>query len=896
MLRTRNIPKAPNTAKSEFVVDLKKLDKWFSVLQNVKASLKVTDWNNSQLDSVVLTKRDWSYPVVNSWLDKVTSQLYFNDINWESSHLLTDWQIFKDIDWNTISTPVTLSWEGAINNISVNSYVWYPIYQWKNYNGIYWSWDTVEYDYNTDLSKLTDNSWDWDNNELIWMVVVPNTENDSVFYKVEENWTNWVKVRWNIVWVQSTTTADITTTSTSITLASTQWFPTWWWSLKIWTNNDEIYYTAIEWNTLSDVTGISINYASWTIVSDWISKVAVWNTFLLKYIAITDKIFDAEKKYNSWWWGELVGNVVKIVNWTWAWQIRKIVSNTKHVINTDLAFSPVLDSSSTYKIYKKDWQVMYLGNWDNKMLRFDWTSFNEINAPSWKYIESFGWRTFIWNTTIVATDEISLKTTAFASIWSNSIYVTNVEWLATDWWLLEIANASWDVYTITYWDILGKELRNVSWLLDNLEKWDIIKYISKRREWTATYWTNNSITDSNRKFDVDVLKDMYLVIISWTNAWTKTKITWNTADTINLESSLSTSFDDTSEYQIHSVNKFNIYYSNVNDFEDFNPATRFITPPWSDEITWLKTWNDKLIIFKRRSIRSCSFVFNSRLWIFVPKLDKISSDTWCINGRSVVEVADSLWFFDWREYKSVWYSDTQIWVITTDSVSFQINKLFKDLVITKESDISAVYNNKKFYFAPTWWTVFVFDYEYNTWITYTWLDINSFVSDNNNKLYFWWRNNWIVSAFNPELFADNWVPINSVIETKAIDLGNDHLYKRFRYAVFAFENKVCTMWLKMIINSASQFKVVGSHQIIVWVAESWWLWLDWYWELWFWWTENANLFDPHLVSIIKHSVNKKWITMKLRVTNDNDENFSLSWMSFTYSVMKAKYFPNSYIR
>jgi len=43
------------------------------------------------------------------------------------------------------------------------------------------------------------------------------------------------------------------------------------------------------------------------------------------------------------------------------------------------------------------------------------------------------------------------------------------------------------------------------------------------------------------------------------------------------------------------------------------------------------------------------------------------------------------------------------------------------------------------------------------------------------------------------MYNDSNTPINSIVETKAIDLGNDHLYKRFRHAAFAFENKACTM-------------------------------------------------------------------------------------------------------
>jgi len=46
MLKTRQIPNWPNNAMEEFQVNFEKLDKWFAVLQNVQATLKISDWNN----------------------------------------------------------------------------------------------------------------------------------------------------------------------------------------------------------------------------------------------------------------------------------------------------------------------------------------------------------------------------------------------------------------------------------------------------------------------------------------------------------------------------------------------------------------------------------------------------------------------------------------------------------------------------------------------------------------------------------------------------------------------------------------------------------------------------------------------------------------------------------
>ena len=895
MLQTRTLPNWPNHAKEEFQVNFEKLDKWFAVLQNVQATLKITDGNNSQLDSIVLKKRAWITKESTVDLPNISSQLYYKDKKWWERHILTDWKSFKLKDWTDVNSPITLTWGSAINSVVVNSYTWNAIHKWKHIWSIKWTWDNVEYDYNTDLTKLTYNDWEWEDNQLLNRVVILNTNYESIVYPIEENWEDWVKVRWDMIWITTTTSADITTDSDEIEVWSTEWFPTWWGSVKIWTWNDEFYYTVIDWNKFSWVTWLSINYASWTQIKSWLTRVATSDPFEIKHPAITNKIVDTSKNYKAGWGWELVGKTLIIKSWTWQWQTRKIISNDKDTITVDIAFNPLPDSSSTYEIYDETWQVMYIVNWDNKMWKFNGEDMTEIGCPSWKYIEMFDWRMFVANTTYVIPDEISLKITQFTASTSDYVYVDNVDDLP-DAWTCEVAKKDWTTYQFTYWSLNAddKELWDINWLSTNLEKNDIIKFVSRRREWTATDWNSNSITDTNKKWKDDVFKDMYLVIVWWKNAWTKTKISSNTENKITLSESLPEDNDDTTEYQIHTVDKFSVYYSDVNDYEDFNILLRFITLPWNDEITWLKVWNDKLFVFKKNSIWSVSFVFNSTLQQFVPRTDKIPTDTWCAYWRSIVQVEDALWFFDWKEYKSVWFSDTQIWVIKTDSVSFQINKLFKNITATNEDEISALYSNKKFYFAPKSNDnmVYVFDYEYNTWITYTGWNVWSLLEDDDFNIYIWSSNNWDLYKIDESIYNDNGVPINTVIETKAIDLGNDHLYKRFRHAAFNFEWTKAEMTVSAMINTASSQKVISSGSYIISPTTSW-FWTIWFWEVWFWESSESN---TTWLSLIKKAINKRWVTMKLRVDNNNNENFNLWWMSFTYSVMKEKHFPNRLIR
>lgn len=907
MINTKRPPHAPNKQKEEYNVDFEKLDKWFSILQNIKPSLKITDWNNSQLDSVVLKKRDWTIPYIDTLLDNTKSQYLYNDREWNETHIASDWKVFKKInDWNVVNiqTDTLLSW---INWLSYNSVNWYisenNIFKWTNSIWIIWAWTAVEYDWNSDLSKLTILWKQWEDNELLWRVVSPDSNNESIIYDIEENWEDWIKVKWDIIWLSTTTTTVLNTTDTSVTVDSTVWLPTWGWELQIGLNGDYIYYTAIQWNVIDWVTWISINYPIWTQIKSWLSRASVWWTFIIKHTSSSDKVVDLEKHFKTGSWWELVWKTIVIKSWTWAWQSRTITNNTSDTITVNLPFKPVLDSSSNYEIYSEDWQILYISNWENNLLRYSWNSITETNAPSWKYMDTFDWRLFVWNTSNVVEWYISINTTLFTWLWATSIKISDVSDIATSWDINISFN--WDVYSINYtWiDVPNKTLTWVTWLTNNLEKWYTLKLKFKVRKWVLWWawivWSNLQLSLSNRQYDINELKWLYILFTNWTWAWKWWyKIISNTSNTIDIDWWIIDIPDNTTEYQIYANNKFSVYYSEINDYENFNVFTNFITPPWTDEITWLKQWNDRIIIFKRNSIWSVLFTFNTTLWTWQPKLDRIPTDTWCIDWNSIAQVEDQLWFFDWNQYKSVWFSDTQIWVLKTDSVSFPINNMFKNIQsISEWLHIVAWYYNNTFYFAPTHkdWanTVYIYDYEYTTWIVYTWLDIGSLISNEDWKIYHWEKLWWVIHTFEEWVYSDNWTPVNASIQTRTIDIWNNHLYKKFKMSSFVFENIVSTTEILAIINAASEIRQVWEN-VRIWIDSYWWLSSWWFSELWFWDWNRSNI-NANLLSTFKKNISKRWISIKLIVNNNNDEQISLWWIWFTYEWLKEQMFPNKLI-
>ena len=907
MIHTKTPPQAPNKQKWEFNIDFEKLDKWFSVLQNIQPSLKITDGNNSQLDSVVLKKRDWTIPYIDTWLENTKYQYLYNDREWNQTHIISDWKQFKKIQDDNLSnipTNTLLSWLNWLSYTSVKWYIWEsnPL---KGTNSVWivWAWTAIEYDWNSDLSKLTIAWKNWEDNELLWRVVSPDLNNSSIVYDIEENWKDWIKVKWDIIWISTLTTTILNTSNTSFTVDSTIWLPTWGWELQIGLNGDYIYYTAIQWNTVEWVTWVSINYPIWTQIQSWLSRASVWWVFIIKHTSSSDKIVDLEKHFKTWAWWELVWKTVVITWWTWEWQSRLITANTSDTITVNLPFKPLLDSSSNYKIYNEEWQVLYISNWENNLLRYSWDAITETKAPSWKYMDTFDWRLFVWNTSNVIEWFISINTTSFTSLWATSIVISDINDMPLSW-KIDISH-NWWIYEIQYtWiDIPNKTLTGVSWLTNNLEKGYTLKMKFKLRKWilwwASIVWSNLQLSLPDKQYNIDELKWLYILFTDWTSAWKWWyKIISNTANTIDIDWWIVDIPNNTTEYKIYAKNKFSVYYSEINDYQNFNVFTNFITPPWTDEITGIKQWNDRLIIFKRNSIWSVVFTFNSTLWAWQPKLNRVPTDTWCIDWNSVAQVEDQLWFFDWNQYKSVWFSDTQMWVLKTDSVSFPINNMFKNIHSVSEwLSIASWYFDNKFYFAPThkdWSTVvYVYDYEYTTRITYTWLDIGSLTSNQDWEIFHWEKIGGVIHLFKKWIYSDNWIPINASIQTRMIDIWNNHLYKRFRMASFVFENIISQTDLFIIINAASEIKQIF-EKVRIWVESNWGLASENISQHWLWDWNHSNI-NTSLLSTFKKNINKRWISIKIVVNNANDEQISLWWIWFTYTWLKEQMFPNKLI-
>ena len=149
-----------------------------------------------------------------------------------------------------------------------------------------------------------------------------------------------------------------------------------------------------------------------------------------------------------------------------------------------------------------------------------------------------------------------------------------------------------------------------------------------------------------------------------------------------------------------------VYYSKTADPVDFTVSTTaggVVKPLGTDFVTNLKAYYGQLLIFKADSIWKLTFIYDSVVTLFVPKLE-IQSGTYGACGRKAVTwVENDLWFFTGREVRSIGYRDQQLGVLGVNSsiISDQIKETLYNVSATYYSKVVVFYNNRRFYLAVT---------------------------------------------------------------------------------------------------------------------------------------------------------------------------------------------------
>lgn len=181
-----------------------------------------------------------------------------------------------------------------------------------------------------------------------------------------------------------------------------------------------------------------------------------------------------------------------------------------------------------------------------------------------------------------------------------------------------------------------------------------------------------------------------------------------------------------------------VYYSNVGNGTTFG-GSDLVQPLGADSVVNLKNYYGSLLIFKQESIVKLTFIYDSVVSLYVPKLEVQSGTYGACSRKAVAWVENEIWFFTGSEVRAIGFSNTVsgIFGINKSVISEPIKETLKTLAIANLSKVVCFYNNRRFYLgvplvASTVDTIFVCHTLYaNSWTKYSSRDkakVNDFMA------------------------------------------------------------------------------------------------------------------------------------------------------------------------
>jgi len=220
-----------------------------------------------------------------------------------------------------------------------------------------------------------------------------------------------------------------------------------------------------------------------------------------------------------------------------------------------------------------------------------------------------------------------------------------------------------------------------------------------------------------------------------------------------------------------------------------------IEPDAGDEITGLKVFEDKIIVFKERSIWQVSLgsVTVGNYYVTVPKATLITQSHGCIAPRSIVAVENDIFFLSREGVFVLGYEPNILNVLRTNEVSVKIRPFFENTPIAQRKNACAVYYDKKYIIGfPGKNQAMVYDRERTAWIGPWTIDPNLFAiyfdANNNRHLIFGNYADANVMEMDNGYSDDNGTAIKTILRTKKEDFDDWSIFKTIKDVFFNFRS------------------------------------------------------------------------------------------------------------
>ena len=209
-----------------------------------------------------------------------------------------------------------------------------------------------------------------------------------------------------------------------------------------------------------------------------------------------------------------------------------------------------------------------------------------------------------------------------------------------------------------------------------------------------------------------------------------------------------------------------------------------IEPDAGDDITGVITWENRLIVFKEKSIWEIelSTIQVGNFYVTQPEAVLITSSYGCIAPRSIAPVENDIFFLSRDGVYVLGYEPNIFNVLRTNELSAKIRPFFDGLTGVQKRDASALYYQFAYVLGfPGTNKSIVFDRERQAWVGPWSLDFETattyFDSSNERKFLVGEDDGPFVHEISSNYGSDNDTAIKTILRTKKEDFGDWTIFK-----------------------------------------------------------------------------------------------------------------------
>lgn len=318
-----------------------------------------------------------------------------------------------------------------------------------------------------------------------------------------------------------------------------------------------------------------------------------------------------------------------------------------------------------------------------------------------------------------------------------------------------------------------------------------------------------------------------------------------------------------------------------------------------DKITGLAKFQEKLIIFKERSIYSMTFDSSG-----LPVLQQINGSLGCVSHRSIDNVENDVFFLSRNGYYVLGNEPNYISTIRTNELSSRIHPAIETISPLNLSRVCSHFSGYVFYSSiPTGGTTvnnktLTYDRRFAAWSVWTNTNANSFTEfiDANNVRHLYYAADDEAKVYEIDTsYSDNGSAISGYWTSKAFDLGDFSLYKQFIQVDLLFRQLAGSVTIELIADGNTTLKTSTISNISdVQGTVGYDGWGDPMWGQGV--TTATSTSTGQVTQNVPYRIalNKTARTLKVKVSNaNNNENFVLLGIKIYYRPYAPTKFPSS---